>query len=132
MQTQLDTAIYDKINSCAALKALLGDERFYADAAPQNTEFPFLVWFHILTEHQETFNTRLENDSIQFSIFSKNQSAAEINEIADELFECFDNTILTIADYYSVSCRRVSSRRLKDPEDAWHYMAEYQILIQEQ
>lgn len=130
MQTQVDTAIYNHINSSSALASLLGGSRFFADAAPQDSEFPFLIWLHIIIDHQETFNTILEESSIQFSIFSKNQSAAEVNEIADILFQLFDNAVVDIDDYHSIRFRRVSARRIKDPEDAWHYMAEYAWLIQ--
>jgi len=128
MQTQFDKAIYDHINGSVALKALLGDERFYADNAPQDTVFPYLAWTWILIPHEETFTSEIENASLQFSIFSKNQSVAEVDEIADELFDLFDNATISIDDYNFMRCRRVSARRVKDPENAWHHMTEYQLL----
>lgn len=129
---QLDKAIYDEINGSVALKAALGDTRFYADSAPQNTAFPFLVWLWLVDMHEETFNTELENASLQFSIFSEDQSVVEVNDIFEKLTALFDNAALTVADYYSVRIRRVSSNRMKDPEQAWHYLIEYQFLVQKQ
>jgi len=130
MQDQLDKAIYDWIDGDATLKGLLSD-KWFADSAPQNTEFPYLVWNWILIPHAETFTSRIEDASLQLSIFSKNQSVNEVNAIADALFARFDNAKIVVADYYTIRCRRVSSRRLKDPEDAWMYYAEYLLSVQE-
>jgi len=129
--TALDKAIYDKYNADVALKAALPGG-LHADSAPQDTAFPFGVWLWLNNMNELTFNSEGDDASLQFSIFSKSQSVAEVDNAADKLKACFDEATLTITGYHSIRMMRVLERRIKDPEEAWHYFAEYRILTQKQ
>lgn len=121
-------AIFAEFDADAALKAAVTG--LYNTAAPQDTDMPYLVMLLVSDTHEWTFNTDLENTRIQFSIFDKNSSPENIGDIFELLKTCFDDAMLVIGGYDSVCMVRENSNLLRDPEDAWHYVCEYKLLVQ--
>jgi hypothetical protein len=88
------TAIYGK-TSGSALSADVGG-RIFLDRAPDNTEFPYVVFFIVSGVPDRTFSEHYTNTLIQFSLFSASEGAAEITDMYADLKALFDECALTI------------------------------------
>lgn len=121
-------AIYTKFAADAALVAAVTD--LYNTAAPQNTDMAYLVMLLVTNTHEWTFNTDMEDTMIQFSIFDDSSSPEPIGDIFELLKTCFDDAVLVVGGYDSVCMVRESSNLLRDPEDAWHYVIDYRLMVQ--
>ena len=88
------TAIMTK---CAgsALSAAVGG-RIFEGEAPEDTLFPYVV-FSIVTDSQaDTFKSKLEDVTIQFSLYSTSKGLTEITGMFANLKTLFDDAALTI------------------------------------
>lgn len=124
----LFVAVYNKFDGDAPLKAAVTD--LYLNSAPQDTAFPYLVMLLVSDINEETFTSQMDDIRLQFSIFSKQTSAEQANDIFTKLKAVFDNAELTLDGFDHIRMRRDISNLLKDPDEAWHYVVEYKILIQ--
>ena len=88
------TAIYGKISG-SALSSDVGG-RVYLDQAPDNTEFPYIIFFIVSGVKNKTFSEIYTDALIQFSIFSASSGAAEITTAYNDLVALFDECALTI------------------------------------
>lgn len=121
-------AIYDKFDLDAALKAAVTD--LYNSNAPQDTDFPYIVFFLITDDPQWTFNTEMEDTEIQFNIYDENPSVENVGDIFELLKNCFDDAVLTITGYTNIIMQRKIASLDKTPEDAWQYVVTYRVFIQ--
>jgi hypothetical protein len=127
---ELFKAIKAKFDADGLLKA--AGENLYLKV-PQNVPFPYVGFFLVTDVPQDTFNTRVEEARVQFSIFSGEISTEEVCNIFNLLTACFDYCALTVEGYGHIEMRRTNSRLMREPDDkAWHYLVEYKILLQRQ
>ena len=127
--TELETALWNKYNASVALKAALSGG-FHNTEAKQNAVMPFGVFQIISDVPRATFSEDQESVLVQIKLFSAEKySSAELNNMFNALKGAFDYTTLTLTDYVSVSCRRVSAIKSKI-EDVWQYTVSYLILIE--
>lgn len=128
------TAIYGKtINS--ALSTAVG-ERIYLDQAPDDTEFPYIVYSIVSNVPDKTFTENFEDILIQFSIFSASESAMEIAAIYNALYALFDECSLTITS--NILLRMTRENLVTMVEDSTtpigvgvkHWAADFSVLIE--
>lgn len=90
------TAIMTK-TSGSALSTDVGG-RIFLDDAPQETEFPYVVFFIVSDVPADTFVESLEDILIQFSLFSASVGATEITTMYTDLKALFDDQYLSITN----------------------------------
>lgn len=88
-------AIWGKLSG-STLWTLVGG-RVYLERAPQNTEFPYVVFFIISDLPEYPGNKTMEDILMQFSIFSTAAGSVEINAILSALRTLYDDCTLTMA-----------------------------------
>lgn len=88
-------AIWGKLSG-STLWTLVGG-RIYLERAPQNTEFPYVVFFIISDLPEYPGNKTMEDILMQFSIFSTAAGSVEINAILSALRTLYDDCTLTMA-----------------------------------
>ena len=88
------TAITNKFSGSALSSDVSG--RIFLDSAPDNTEFPYVVFFIVSGTPEKTFTEHYTNTLIQFSLFSALEGATEIMDMYTDLKALFDDCSLTI------------------------------------
>lgn len=90
----LTKAIFDKMPR-STMAGLIGS-RLYEDAAPQKTQYPYVVYSIISSPKERTFTEIFRNTLIQFAIYSASTSTAEVKAIYAALSALYDEKDLTI------------------------------------
>lgn len=130
------SAIRTKL-AAATLYTYVGG-RVFLDNAYQGTIFPYVVYFIVASNPDDTFNEKIEDTLIQFSLFSTSDSAAEISTMYGYLQTALDDTALTIAGYTHLWLVRRNLVTLVDDlsiaqdgsEMYKHWAVEYSVLTQ--
>jgi hypothetical protein len=130
----LFTAIYGKLSG-STLSTYIGG-RLFNDEAPENTEFPYMV-FKLISDIPEYPGGKImENVRIQFSIFSISSSVLEITTALSYLQSLYDDCSLTITSNTLVYFIRGMLTTMYDdittPEGTVglrHYAQEYNITM---
>lgn len=106
--------------------------RFYLEHAPQDVDWPYIVYNLVNDANDWTFSENYEDCAIQFNLFSEAASADEVGDMFTHLKTCFDDCALTVAAYTHLYMQRGELASLRWDPDAkhWHYVIEYNILIQ--
>lgn len=129
----LTTAIMTKFTAephNALYTALSG--RMYKGIAQQTVTFPYGIYWLIVGNHSWTFNTKFENMTFNFSLFSKNNSSSEIEDLFINLKALYDDSTLVVSGSEFVYCRRESYRALpRDMDGVWAYHVTYRILTEQ-
>ena len=100
-------AIYNKFNATTSHGAYTNiDGRFYLNNAPQNTTFPYVVYFSVSDINDLDFTEEHEDFLIQFNIFSQNNSAIEAGQILTNFKSLFDNCSLTVTGWRHLQFQR--------------------------
>lgn len=73
--------------------------RFYVYKAPQRASFPYCVYSQVVAAHEVDFGEQREDVTIQFNIFSQNNSSDEADTLLDGLISMFDNCALTVTGW---------------------------------
>ena len=123
----LFTGLWNKYNGNAALKAVVSG--LYLTEAPQGTTYPYIVYSLVSNVADWTYTENMENSLIQFSIFDDHNSSATILDIFEKLKTCFDWTVLTVAGYNSIYCKREFNILTRD-NDIWKMDVQYHIEVQ--
>lgn len=131
--TDLFTAIKTEFDGNADLVgALTGG--LYLQQAPQNTAFPYGIYFLVANVPEWTFTENVETAVIQFSLFDYDEdnplSATIICDAYTKLQACYDWCTLTISNYTSIYMKRELGRLLRT-EGVWQYSVDYRCYIQE-
>jgi len=127
---EIMSAIYTRFNTTNNLKTALNGQ-MYPHEALQSASFPYGVYMVVSNEFDEDFGDTHEYVSIQFSLFSEKESAAEINTLYGHLKTLFDDQILTVSGYTMLMFKRRTSQLVRDPEQAtWHYIVDYEIILE--
>lgn len=99
--------------------------------APQSVSFPFGTFQLIsaVPDHFASNKNFIENCLIQFNLFSKRRTMAELLDIYDKLVDCFDYLTLTIDNYTTRSCVRESTIQTR-VEKVWQMNVSYRLLLE--
>ena len=99
------TAIMTKCSGSALSTAVAG--RIFFDGALDEIEYPYVI-FSIVSDNQEdTFKDKIEDVTIQFSLYSISKGLTEIAGMYANLKTLFDDAALTItANYHVMIARR--------------------------
>lgn len=133
---ELFEAIYSEASNDSDLWDAIGGRFFLGKAdADLATSYPYIVVHEVSGTPSWTFDSTLENEIIQFSIWDKSgsqsgtYSANTVLDIYNKLTTVFDWAQLTITDYNCVQSKR-QSQILQMEDDVWHYAVRYLITIQ--
>jgi hypothetical protein len=126
------------MTKCAgsALSSDVGGRIFF-DEAPDGSEFPYVVFRITSSSPQDTFSDSIEDTSIEFSLYSISESAAEITAIYADLMALFDWQAITITGGTCIWVVRQGLVTMFDdittPEGtvgARHWAVDYSIMVQ--
>jgi len=80
--------------------------RMYLNKAEQESEFPYCVYFLVSDIDELDFSDEREDLTIQFNIFSQNNSAVEAGNLLESLKTMFDNCNLNVAGWDHLEFKR--------------------------
>lgn len=80
--------------------------RLFLNHAPQNTAFPFCVYFIVTNYNDLDFAEEREEFSVQFNIFSENNSAIEAGSLLENLKAMYDNCELSVSGWRFLKLQR--------------------------
>lgn len=130
------TAIMTKTSGSALSSGVSG--RIFLDRAPDNTDFPYVVFFVVSSVPDWTFTNNYEDTLIQFSLFSASESAVEITTMLNDLKALFDDCSLAITGDTLVWFRRQNiTTTVEDitttagTQSVKHYAVDYEVKVQE-
>jgi len=128
----LMAGIEAKIDAAAALVAIIGTQRYFAQA-PENAGTEYLV-YHIISEapSRQWDGKEIWQFRVQFDLysFSTPTNPATVNAMDAALTTAFDGQTLTITGYTSVSCLKVGGEPTKE-ENVWRFRQDYMIQAQQ-
>ena len=127
----LFNGIYSKFTGstgAGTLYTLLGG-RLHPNEAPQESAYPYGVYYLISDVPEYTFSETIETALIQFNLFDDNSSATDINTAFTALTTLYDWATITIDGYTSVYMQRELSYLLRE-SDVWNYMIQYRLVFQ--
>jgi hypothetical protein len=132
----LFTGIYTKFSTTPAssfYNAVSG--RMYLEEAPQNTAYPYAVYSLVNNSPDLYWNSRLEEGTIDFNLYSDSTAGAtEITQLYEKLKEQFDDASLTVSGYSHLRFRRENAWLNKMPSEIpnksiWAYTVQYNVLL---
>jgi len=130
----LFTAIWDRFSSTTAsgfYNDLSG--RMYLNHAPQETTFPFCVYFVVSDFDELDFAEEREDFAMQFNVFSENNSATEAGNLLGSLKTMFDNCSLTVTNWRHILFQRnfiAQNNDFSQVPPIHGYSVEYDILLE--
>ena len=131
---ELFTAIYNKYNDDTSHGAYTNmGGRFYLNKAPQNATFPYCVYFEVVEVSEVDFTENREDFTIQFNVFSQNNSATEAGTILGNMKSLFDDCSLTVTDWSHIHMQRRNVYPNNDfgqSPPIQGYSIEYDVLIE--
>ena len=129
------TAIYGKFTG-SELSSDVGG-RIFLDQAPDNCEFPYVVYSVVSVIPDDVFGKKGKQSLIQFSLFSANPSAVEITDMHTDLKALFDDCSMTITSNTLLWMHEVNLTTMVEDitvgegaqsVKAWH--ADYEVITQ--
>ena len=131
---ELYTAIYNKFSNATTHGAYTNvGGRFYLNHAPQGATLPFIVYWSVSDIADMDFGEEQEDFTIQFDIFSQNNSATEAGTILGNLKSLFDNCSLTVTGWRHITFSRQNTYPNNDFTESppvHGYSVEYDVLIE--
>lgn len=128
----LTTAIYGKLSG-STLAADIGG-RLYKGEAPEDAEFPYVVFFVVSNVPEYPGGKTIEQVLIQFSLFSSASGSTEIEDMLTNLRTLYDDVVLTITGNTEIYFIRGNFTALRDEittasgtVGVWHYVQEYEM-----
>ncbi|HSW62172.1 MAG TPA: DUF3168 domain-containing protein [Dissulfurispiraceae bacterium] len=128
----LTTSIYGKLAG-SSLDTLIGG-RMFKGRAPENTEFPYAVYFVVSDVPDLTFTEHFEDVLLQFSLFSSTSSTTEIEDMYTALKSLYDECALTITGATLVWMKRANTQFMVEDVETpdgtsqiYHYAVDYDI-----
>lgn len=111
--------------------------RIFIDRAPEETEFPYVVFNIVSNVTDNVFNTRGEDILFQFSLFSASDGLTEITDMYADLKTLFDDAQFEVTDNYMVVMQRKNMVAMTEDltttsgmQKVKHWAVDYQILLQ--
>lgn len=107
--------------------------RMYLNHAPQESVFPYCVYFSVTDFDDLDFTDEREEFLMQFNVFSENNSALEAGNLLESLKTMFDNCALTVTNWRHLQFQR----RLTMPNNDFAqvppihgFSVEYDVLLE--
>jgi hypothetical protein len=129
------TSIMTK-TSGSSLSAAVGG-RIFCDEAPEGTVFPYVVLSIVTDSPDDTFKDKIEDITIQFSLYSTSKGMTEITGMFANLKTLFDDAVLTITANYHIFISRQNLTTMFDdittPEGTVglrHWAVDYRIITE--
>lgn len=127
---ELYEGIYSHFNTVNTLNTALSGN-LYPHEAPQQTDFPYGVYYKISGTPDFTFTEDFEDMQIQISVFSDDRSPVEINNLFGYLKALFDDAGITVTGYDVVRFQRMDDVLLRDEEmGTWAYHVTYEVTLE--
>jgi hypothetical protein len=112
--------------------------RLFDTEAPQKAQFPYAVYFIVSDVSNDTFSERIDNVSIQFSLFSNASGTGEIKDMETHLADLFKNKAFTVEDETIIEMWRLQAngpyRVPADTEEGtgayWQMDVDYEAVVQ--
>jgi hypothetical protein len=122
--------------SGSALSAAVGG-RIFEGESPEGSEFPYVVISIVTDAQADTFKDKLEDITIQFSLYSISKGLTEITGMFANLKTLFDDAVLTITNNYHILISRQNLTTMFDdittPEGTVglrHWAVDYWIITE--
>ena len=130
MQVLLN-GIYSKFTGSTGAGSLHADlgGRLHFDEAPQNSAYPYGVYYLISDVPSWTFDADFEEYLIQFNLFDDDSSSADVNTAQLALTTLYDWTTLTSSGYTNIYMQREFSNLTRE-EEIWNYMTQYRVFME--
>ena len=129
---ELSQAIFGKLSG-SALSAHIGT-RLYKGRAPENAEYPYIVYMIVANRPDKTFNTNYEETLLQFSLFSAASGSTEVEDMYEDLIALYDECSMTITSQTLIWMRRENATLIVEDHttpagtvQVWHYAVDYLI-----
>ena len=103
--------------------------KLYLNEAPQNTTFPYIVYYVEGNDYDYQFVEDFEDFIIQFNIFDDKASASNITDYFEKLKDLYDWSIPTVTGYTVSRFVREFAQLVRDDE-VWQYTVQYRVLLQ--
>ena len=123
--------------SGSALASRVGG-RIFEGEAPEGTEFPYVVLSIVTDAQADTFKDKLEDLTIQFSLYSISKGLAEITGMYADLKTLFDDCVLTITGNYHILIARENLTTMQDefttPQgtaSGRHWAVDYRLITEQ-
>ena len=107
--------------------------RMHLNHAPQGETFPYCVYFSVSDINDLDFSEEHEDFSIQFNIFSQNNSAIEAGNLLESLKTMFDNCSLTVTGWRHLQFQRnftIPNNDFSQVPPVHGYSVEYDVLLE--
>ena len=113
--------------------------RLFEDEAPEDgAEYPYAIYFVVVSNPDDNFTHIIEGSLIQFSLFSTSKSSSEIKTMETHLNALFHKKMLTVAGQTMVWMERKNKITMVDdvitPDGTQrikHYALDYEVTAQE-
>lgn len=130
----LFTAIYNKF-SANTTTGFYNDVsgRMYHNIAPQGATFPYCVYFSAADIDGLDFTDEREDFTIQFNIFTQNNSAIEAGTLLDSLEDMFNNCSLNVTGWRHLQFLQDSVFKNDDLDQSppiRGYSVSYEVLLE--
>ena len=109
--------------------------RMYLNFAPQGVTFPYCVYSSVVDIDELDFSDEREDFTIQFDIFTENNSAIEAGQLLESLKTMFDDCSLNVTGWRHLEFSRVGVTPNNDfsTEPAIQgYSVEYDVLLEKE
>lgn len=114
------------------------DGRIFYKESPQNSQFPYVVYFIVSDVPDNVFAKDGESVLMQFSLFSSSGGATEIATMYKDLKALLDDCSLTITSNNLVWFKRVNLTTMVDEittvdglQKVDHWAVDYEVTMQE-
>lgn len=128
--------IFDLENTGNPFKTAIGG-RFYLGEAPQDTAYPYCIYEQISGVPDRTFTDKYEDVLLQFTLVDSSDSIATIADAEAKMYALFDDAVLTISGYSSITLDRVSNVLVKKGQEIddsityWNVIATYRLFAEQ-
>lgn len=109
--------------------------RMYLNNAPQESAFPYCVYFSVSDIDDLDFSDEHEDFTIQFNIFSQNNSALEAGSLLESLKTMFDDCSLTVTGWNHLRFARdsvIPNNDFSQVPPIQGYSIDYDVLLEKQ
>jgi hypothetical protein len=109
--------------------------RLYHNVAQQEEIFPYCVYFSVDDIDELDFTDEREDFTIQFNIFSQNNSAMEAGNLLESLKTMFDNCSLTVTGWNHLQFQRdgvTPNNDFAQVPPIQGYSVSYDVLLEKQ
>jgi len=105
----------------------------YLGHAPQETIFPYCVYFSVSDIDELDFSEEREDFLLQFNIFSQNNSSLEAGNLLNSLETMFNNCSLTVTGWRHLQFKQglvFKNNDFTQTPPIQGYSVEYEVLLE--